>query len=131
MGGWPGCPKRFPPILTLKALWLLFPQPPVIKGPQRVSGLSPALPNTHMARGRCRKALPWVAPFATHLCRENGDPLLPYVGVKNRCTLLLTASLSDNLGKPFGKVTVLGDDRTHDGVDMVFCGPFVKACGAL
>src|SRR5438309_5508536 len=56
-----------------------------------------------MARGRCRKALPWVAPFATHLCRENGDPLLPYVGVKNRCTLLLTASLSDNLGKPFGK----------------------------
>jgi hypothetical protein len=90
-----------------------------------------ALHITSMARGRCRKALPWVAHVATNLCCENGDTLLPYVGVKNLCTLLLAASLSDNLGKPFGKVTILGDGRTHDGVDIVFCGPFVKACGAL
>ena len=90
-----------------------------------------ALHITSMARGRCRKALPWVAHVATNLCCENGDTLLPYVGVKNLCTLLLAASLADNLGKPFGKVTILGDGRTHDGVDIVFCGPFVKACGAL
>src|SRR5262249_15268406 len=77
-----------------------------------------------MARGRCRKTLPWVAQFATNLCRENGDTLLPNAGVKNLCPVLLTASLSDNLGKPFGKVTVLGDDRTHDGVDMVFLRTF-------
>src|SRR5262249_43296874 len=58
---------------------------------------------------------------------------------------LLPAHVRENMAKPpnhpvsrtlaknqlFGKVTVLGDDRTHDGVDMVFCGPFVKACGAL
>src|SRR5262249_45161712 len=29
------------------------------------------------------------------------------------------------------KVTVLGNDRPHNGLDLVFCGPFVKACGAL
>jgi hypothetical protein len=84
-----------------------------------------------MVRGRRQKALPWVANFATNLCRENGGTLLTCLGVKNFCTLLLAASLSDNLGKPFGKVTVLGDDRPHDGLDLVFCGPFVKACGAL
>jgi len=30
-----------------------------------------------------------------------------------------------------GKVTFLGDDRSHDEVGMVLCGPFGKACGAL
>ena len=30
--------------------------------------------------------------------------------MKNLCPVLLTASLSDNLGKPFGKVAVLGNE---------------------
>src|SRR5215470_3828568 len=72
-----------------------------------------ALHVTSMARGRRQKALPWVANFATNLCHENEGILLTCLGTKNVCTLLLAARVCDNLGKPFGKVTVLGDDRPH------------------
>src|SRR6266581_1445346 len=46
--------------------------------------------------------------FATNLCRENGGTLLTCLGVKNLCTLLLTARLSDNLGNPFWQSDCFG-----------------------
>lgn len=51
--------------------------------------------------------------------------------MKSLSILVLSANLTDNRGKPFGKVTVMRDDRPHDGLDMVFYGPFVKVCGTL
>src|SRR6266446_908650 len=85
-----------------------MPLTPSNRRAEESSGLSTVLHVSRMARGRCQKALPWVAQFATKLCRENRGTLLTCLGVKNLCTLLLAARLSDNPGKPFWQSDFFG-----------------------
>jgi hypothetical protein len=61
-----------------------------------------------MVRGRRQKALPWVANFATNLCRENGGMFRAFLGAKIPWILFLTARLSDNRGHPFWQKDFFG-----------------------
>jgi len=93
--------------------------------------MSTALHVANMARGRCQKVLPWGANlpqtfaaktealFGHFWARKTSAPCS-----SRQIFLTIPANLS-------GKVTFLGDDRSHNGVGIVFCGPFVKGCGAL